>query len=174
MPIKFACPKCKNVISVDEKLAGKRGKCKCGATIQIPSPKSAAAAPAKTLPASSAMGAVFDELTEADYNRRPAGQKVRVPQQSTESKLENLPGSGMGKQPASRKARLKKIGWWQWGLIIIFSSVITNVIVMQVQGPMEDTAASRGQALGRGVASALGIVIGVAFIIVHFVRRKKK
>jgi hypothetical protein len=37
MPIKFACPACKNVMTVDNKFAGKTGKCtKCGGAVTVP------------------------------------------------------------------------------------------------------------------------------------------
>ncbi len=45
MPIKFACPQCKNVMTVDSKFAGKKGKCnKCGSVIEVPAESPATAA----------------------------------------------------------------------------------------------------------------------------------
>lgn len=83
MPIKFACPKCKNVLTVADNLAGKTGKCKCGTQLRIPVPKGQAAGTASAQPAAqkaapqnayappapSALGDVFDDLTDADYSR---------------------------------------------------------------------------------------------------------
>lgn len=74
MPIKFACPKCKSVQTVDDKFAGKTGKCKCGNTIQVPMPtQKATAGAAATM---SSLGGVFDELTDADYNRESPLKKI--------------------------------------------------------------------------------------------------
>lgn len=47
MPIKFACPQCKNVMTVDSKFAGKKGKCnKCGSVVEVPAESAANAASA--------------------------------------------------------------------------------------------------------------------------------
>jgi hypothetical protein len=52
MPIKFACPACKNVMTVDNKFAGKTGKCnKCGGAVSVPN-----SAPAETGSQRSASG----------------------------------------------------------------------------------------------------------------------
>ncbi|MFN3192961.1 MAG: hypothetical protein ACE361_20800 [Aureliella sp.] len=81
MPIKFKCPECGEVISVSSKLAGKSGKCKCGKTVKIPSPKQSASSskksrpaagagkPSKSAKAASVSAAMFDELTDQDYGR---------------------------------------------------------------------------------------------------------
>jgi hypothetical protein len=99
MPIKFSCPQCKNVMTVDSKFAGKNGKCnKCGGVVQVPAqdaqvsgaakpvaagsagvPTASAAATTKQAPAAGSLGAVFDELTESDFNRQSPFTQVYAP-----------------------------------------------------------------------------------------------
>lgn len=83
MPIKVACPKCKNVLQVSSKMAGKSGKCKCGNVIKIPastptgdSAKSANAPTVGVAPKSAPASAkMFDELAESDFARRSPYEK---------------------------------------------------------------------------------------------------
>lgn len=77
MAIKFACPQCQNVMTVADNLAGKRGKCKCGNNITVPQP----AAPD---PVPAARGAMFDELTDADYGRQSPFEKIYSPTKTTD------------------------------------------------------------------------------------------
>ncbi|MCA9193010.1 MAG: hypothetical protein KDB03_14645 [Planctomycetales bacterium] len=77
MPIKFACPSCQTVLTVDEKLAGKSGKCKCGSAIRIPSLASAGVAQQGS--SSPALASVFDDLTESDFNRQSPYKVVYEP-----------------------------------------------------------------------------------------------
>ncbi|QDV24994.1 zinc ribbon domain-containing protein [Aureliella helgolandensis] len=79
MPIKFACPHCKNVRTVDDKMAGKSGKCKCGQTITVPAAKPQASSAAAAADQGSGMNAVFDDLTDADFERTDPFQKVYSP-----------------------------------------------------------------------------------------------
>ncbi len=79
MPIKFACPKCQNVLSVSSKLAGKKGKCKCGNEVLVPTPsakKKQASGATATQPTTSAMAAVLEELTESDFNRESPMKQI--------------------------------------------------------------------------------------------------
>ena len=77
MPIKFACPKCKTVLQVSSKMAGKKGKCQCGYEFTIPNPakaktKAGAKDAQQTKSAAAAnmvSAAMFDELTESDFAR---------------------------------------------------------------------------------------------------------
>ncbi len=178
MPIQFACPQCHKSITVDDKLAGKSGKCKCGATLKIPQSSPPAAAPSQSAskPPTSSLGAVFDELTEADFKHESPFQNAFAPPKSTHAadnkRLANTQAKPSGSGKKSGVNNLKKFKLWQWGLIVIFASILSNVILMAIQGPMENTAASRGQAVGRGVAALVGILIGITLIIIHFVRRK--
>ncbi len=50
-------------MTVKDDMAGKRGKCKCGAAITVPKPKAAAAPP----PVASGLGDALGDLTESDY-----------------------------------------------------------------------------------------------------------
>lgn len=83
MPIKFACPQCKNVMTVDSKFAGKKGKCnKCGGVIEVPaeSPANAASGgqprPAQPRPAQQNPG----QPTSAQPGGGPAGTAPGSPQ----------------------------------------------------------------------------------------------
>ncbi len=101
MPIKFACPQCKSVLTVDDKLAGKSGKCKCGAAIKIPIPAALTtatigkgAAVVGTRPAAAApptsLGSVFNDLTEADFNRQSPFQNVYAPPKTNSTEAATL------------------------------------------------------------------------------------
>lgn len=73
----------------------------------------------------------------------------------------------------SGRGRLKKVALWQWGIIVISAGVFANVCMMLMESPAASDAQRRGQELGRGVASALFICIGIGLIVAHLVRRKK-
>lgn len=77
------------------------------------------------------------------------------------------------KRPESGMDRLKRLALWQWGLITIFAGVLANV-VMSFQAPSGGSAAARGAALGRGVATMLFVIAGVVLIVMHFVRSKRR
>ena len=79
----------------------------------------------------------------------------------------------MSKNPESPRDRLKKIALWQWGLLLIVAGFLSNAIV-GLQQSTGDSAAERGQVLGRGVATLLFVVAGIAFIIAHFVHRNRR
>jgi hypothetical protein len=68
MPIKFACPACKNVMTVDDKFAGKTGKCnKCGGPVSVPNaPAAGAAAGAASPPGAAASNAPAPVQTKAE------------------------------------------------------------------------------------------------------------
>ena len=95
MPIKFACPSCNSTLVVKDEMAGKKAKCKCGAVIQVPSAKSAAASQQSRAPQSRAkqksgsakakapaqnvspgLGDALGELTESDYASKSPYEKV--------------------------------------------------------------------------------------------------
>lgn len=77
------------------------------------------------------------------------------------------------KQPETGMDRLKKVALWQWGLITIVAGVFAN-LVMALQGSATGgSAAARGEALGRGVATLLFVGTGVVLIIVDIVRRRR-
>ena len=82
----------------------------------------------------------------------------------------------MARKPSAHETgmdRLKKIKLWQWGLIVIFASVISNLI-MQLT-PLEGSSSQKKAImLGRAIAALLGIFIGSAMIVVHLVRSRKR
>ncbi len=117
MPIKFACPQCKAVLSVDDKLAGKSGKCKCGAAIKIPVPAAAAVAAsdkaasgaskrAPVAATASSLGNVFDDLTEADYNRQSPYQNVYAPPKTNSTEAATLKRFDDGSQNTAKPGQL--------------------------------------------------------------------
>lgn len=88
MSIQFACPKCNNRMTVDDKLAGKSGKCpKCGTSVQVPVTGAASehAAPPRAPKTKSAatvspgMLHALDDLTDSDFNRQSPFEKVYAP-----------------------------------------------------------------------------------------------
>jgi len=91
----------------------------------------------------------------------------------TSSKDQDLTGATMSKKPETPMERLKKVAMWQWGLIVIFAGVASNLL-MGLQASTGGSAAARGQALGRGAATMLFVIAGVVLIIMHFVRRKRR
>jgi hypothetical protein len=75
MPIKFACPACKNVMTVDNKFAGKTGKCnKCGGAVSVPN-----SAPAETGAQRSASGRAGATPTTASATT-PTAAEARAAQ----------------------------------------------------------------------------------------------
>lgn len=77
------------------------------------------------------------------------------------------------KQPETGLDRLKKIPLWQWGLIVIFAGVMSNLVMGMMPPSGGTSAARRGQEMGRAVASLFFILVGVVLIVMHFVRKKR-
>jgi hypothetical protein len=75
----------------------------------------------------------------------------------------------MSEKPESPR---KKLALWQWGLLAIFGGVAAN-LMMGMQQSGGSSATARGEALGRGVAALLFIVVGLTLIVIHFIRRKR-
>ena len=69
--------------------------------------------------------------------------------------------------------RLKNMPLWQWGLIVIFAGIMSNLVMGMVPASGGSSAARRGQEMGRAVASLFFILVGVVLIVMHFVRGKK-
>jgi uncharacterized membrane protein len=78
---------------------------------------------------------------------------------------------GKRKKQETGMDRLKRMALWQWGLISIFAALVANVLT-GLQHTTGGSAAERGRALGRGVATMLFVIAGVVLIVMHFVRRK--
>lgn len=91
-----------------------------------------------------------------------------------------LSGNTMAKKkrkpapPETGMERLKKLPLWQWGLIVIVSGLVAGVVMGEMGPSGGSSAARRGAAIGRGVAMAFFVLIGVGLIIAHFVRGRKK
>lgn len=89
MPIKFACSQCKNVMTVDSKFAGKKGKCnKCGSVVEVPSESPANAA---------SSGQPTRQTTPGQAGGPNAGQPRQVqprPQQNPGQATSAQPGGG--------------------------------------------------------------------------------
>ena len=75
------------------------------------------------------------------------------------------------KPPETGMDRLKALPLWQWGAIFIFAGMMANH-VMGLQEPPVGTAVARGQALGRGVATGLFVLIGFGMILRDVLRKK--
>ena len=72
------------------------------------------------------------------------------------------------------KERLQKISLWQWGAIVIFGAIMSNVIMNLVPMEASSRAERQAQAIGRLIAMGLGIFVGSAMIIVHLIRSRRK
>jgi hypothetical protein len=75
------------------------------------------------------------------------------------------------KKPETGMDRLKALPLWQWGAIFIFAGMMSN-FVMELQAPPANTPAGRGQAAGRGIATALFVIAGFAMIVWDLLRKK--
>jgi hypothetical protein len=62
---------------------------------------------------------------------------------------------------------------WNLGLLIIFAGIAANPIVGMILPAPPDSAAARGQAAGRAVATVLAIITGVVLVVVDLVRRNR-
>jgi|GEM_PF-2231618 Na+/proline symporter len=76
--------------------------------------------------------------------------------------------------PKTGMDRLKKISLWQWGAIVIGSSIFSSVMTQFMAVEASSASERQAQAIGRLVACLLGIFVGSGMIIVHLVRSKKK
>lgn len=114
MPIKFACPQCKNVMSVADNMAGKNGKCKCGNSITVPRP--AASDPAAST--SPAMAAMFDQLSESDFDRTSPFEKVYSATKSNND-------AASLKRFESQDDTVKKVPKGQLSGLLVFIAVIS-------------------------------------------------
>lgn len=79
----------------------------------------------------------------------------------------------MARRTDSPLERLKRLPLWQWGLITIFGGIVSNLIMAQQAQTGRLNAASRGEALGRGLATVVFVVIGLV-MIVHDLSRSKR
>jgi len=70
MTIRFTCTECEKQFSVKDSLAGKKGKCKCGAVIRVP---------LKSDPTSHKTAAQKRPAKEAGTVTKPEPQKKTVP-----------------------------------------------------------------------------------------------
>lgn len=75
------------------------------------------------------------------------------------------------KPPATPLERLKNMPLWQWGLIVIFAGVVSNVVQGIVPGG--NSAYDRGREMGRAVGTLFFVVLGIILIILHFVRKRR-
>ena len=82
-------------------------------------------------------------------------------------------GKKKKKRPETGMERLKAMPLWQWGLITIFAGLIANMLSGSF-GPTGNSAAARGAAAGRAVASAFFILVGLGLIIADVVRRNRQ
>ncbi len=67
--------------------------------------------------------------------------------------------------------RLKSMPLWQWGAIVIFAGMMSNLVMGFMPAP-SGRAAARGQALGRGLATGLFVLIGFGMILRDVLRKK--
>lgn len=73
MPIKFACSSCKNVMTVDNKFAGKAGKCnKCGAAVTVPNSVAPAPGAAQVAAAPSASATAVPAASSSTADSKAA------------------------------------------------------------------------------------------------------
>jgi hypothetical protein len=77
----------------------------------------------------------------------------------------------MAKHRETGMDRLKKLPLWQWGAIFIFAGMMANM-VMGLQPTPIGTAAARGQAMGRGVATGVFVIAGMGMMLVDLLRKK--
>ncbi|MEZ6136497.1 MAG: hypothetical protein R3C53_16500 [Pirellulaceae bacterium] len=133
-------------MQVDSKLAGKKGKCKCGEAVTVPAaassePMAGPAAQTADPPAdqatgpavgAGALGAVFDDLTEGDYNRRSPFQEVYSPTKTASTANSTLKKFDEDKGKKKKKKVKKKTPLWKILLILFVLLLIIAGIVVGV------------------------------------------
>ncbi|WP_337173018.1 hypothetical protein, partial [Paludisphaera sp.] len=146
MKIHFSCPFCAKSYSVDETLAGRKGRCKdCGTTMQIPgatatkpvapapapAPKARPAARPRPAPDPAPMPAhdVSDPYGLAD---EPAPMPARRDMLADAEEAAALPRGGMGKPGGGARKKKKKRGADEgpWGLPIRQGAIGLMVLVL--------------------------------------------
>ena len=69
--------------------------------------------------------------------------------------------------------RMKKLPLWQWGGITIFAAIFSNMATqLMIQAGDMRRSEERAAQLGAAIAGGLLLLIGIALIVAHFVRRK--
>lgn len=76
-------------------------------------------------------------------------------------------------QPETPVERLKAVALWQWGGLCIVAGLLANQVGGMLSTARANSAAARGETLGRGVAALIFVIVGVVLIIMHFARRKR-
>jgi hypothetical protein len=75
----------------------------------------------------------------------------------------------MRKKPVSPKS----VSMLQLGMLLIVAGPLASVATGLVMAPAADTAAARGQAIGRALVAVVAVVSGIALIVSHFARGKR-
>ena len=168
MAIKFACPACKSVVQVDDAMAGKTGKCKCGKAIRIPAPNRAAnaagtPAQAQSRPAavpSNALTNVFDDLTEADYNRTNPYHNVYAPPKSHGNDSKALGSAAADKAPKTTPGVLT-------GTLILISTLnlLGGLVAIGLAVLVMLASSVVGQALEAFPIAAAGMALLVVYLV---------
>ncbi len=69
--------------------------------------------------------------------------------------------------------RMKAMPLHQWGAIFIFAGIFTNLAMqLLIQAGDMSRSEERASQLGAAVGGGLVILIGIALIVAHFLRRK--
>lgn len=190
MPIQFACPQCKTVLTVDDKLAGKSGKCKCGAAIKIPIPAAVAARGATTAgtvatgkaaavaakgapvraaaPPASSLGNVFNDLTEADFNRQSPYQNVYAPPKINSTEAATLKRFDDGSQATVKPGQLN--GLLIFVAILNFIWALAAFALVGILALAADIASKAAESVpllnaGLGIGIAVLTLLALLFLI---------
>ncbi len=73
----------------------------------------------------------------------------------------------MPKNEESFRDRMRQFTLLHWGGLCMFASGFTGLIMTM------QPAKNRAELLGRGIGVALGWVVGIVLVILHFVRRSR-
>lgn len=73
----------------------------------------------------------------------------------------------------SLKGKMEKLALWKWGLLTIFGSLVSCMVMTAGRPTRRLTSAQKAELYGVYTATGLLLLVGIVMIAVHFIRRNK-